>query len=232
MPPDFADVIRSAARLQQLVPDAVLVGGSAAVLYARHRTSYDHDHVLADLAQRFDAVLGALESDPQWVLNRAVPGKIVLGSLGDIEVGIRQLIRRRPLETQRVEVPGAGTVVAPTREEALRIKAYLIVKRNQTREYIDVAALSDRFGTQWAAATLVDIDDYYGDGEADEERVAAQLLRQLGLPRPQDSRTTTGLAHYRDLDPKWHSWDTVVTQCQAVADEMLSQEKPRKTSES
>ncbi|MGH3561001.1 MAG: hypothetical protein ACRDTN_04160, partial [Mycobacterium sp.] len=106
MSDDFGDVMRSAARLQQLVPDAVLVGGSAAVLYARHRTSYDHDHVLADVAQRFDAVLGALESDPQWVLNRAVPGKIVLGRLGDIEIGIRQLIRRRPLETQRVDVPG------------------------------------------------------------------------------------------------------------------------------
>jgi hypothetical protein len=32
-------------------------------------------------------------------------------------VGIRQLIRRRPLETQMVEVPGGGTVVAPTPEE-------------------------------------------------------------------------------------------------------------------
>lgn len=224
MPPDFDDVMRSAARLQQLVPDAVLVGGSAAVLYARHRTSYDHDHVLADLAARFDAVLEALESDPQWVLNRAVPGKIVLGSLGDIEVGIRQLIRRRPLETQRVDLPGGGTVVAPTPEEALRIKAYLLVKRNQTRDYVDVSALSDRFGIDWAAATLGHVDAYYDDASSGEDRVAAQLLRQLGLPSPQDSRTTTRLAHYKDLDTKWHSWDTVVAQCQAIADAMLCQE--------
>jgi hypothetical protein len=103
---DFDDVLRSASRLQRLVPDAVLVGDPSAVLYAGHRTSDDHDHAVADLASRFDAVLNALESDPDWVLNRAVPGKILPGSLGGIEVGVRQLIRRRPLETQVVEVPG------------------------------------------------------------------------------------------------------------------------------
>ena len=79
----FDEVLRSAARLQALVPDAVLVGGSAAVFYAGHRDSYDHDHVVADLGKRFDIVLEALESDPDWVLNRATPGKIILGSLGD-----------------------------------------------------------------------------------------------------------------------------------------------------
>ena len=42
-------VLASAARLQQVVPDAVLVGGSAAALHAGHRDSFDHDHVLVDL---------------------------------------------------------------------------------------------------------------------------------------------------------------------------------------
>jgi hypothetical protein len=36
-----------------MVPDAVLVGGSAAALYAGHRDSYDHDHVLPDLRERW-----------------------------------------------------------------------------------------------------------------------------------------------------------------------------------
>jgi len=220
--PSFDEVLRSAARVQRIVPDAVLVGGSAAALYARHRTSTDHDHVLADLADRFDAVLGALEADPEWVLNRAVPGKILLGSLGDIEVGIRQLIRKRPLETQVVEVPGGETLVAPTPEETLRIKAYLLVKRNQTRDYIDVAALADRFGTQWAADTLADIDAYYDEGEPGENVVAAQVLRQLGRPRPADSRTTANLRRYKNLNPKWQSWAEVVSQCHRVADAMLS----------
>jgi hypothetical protein len=217
----FTEVMRSAVRLQQLVPDAVLVGGSAAVLYAQHRMSYDHDHVLADLRHRFDAVLEALESDPEWVLNRAVPGKILLGSLGDIEVGIRQLIRRRPLETQRVEVPGCGTVVAPTPGETLRIKAYLLVRRNQTRDYIDVAALADRFGIDWTASTLAEIDYYYDEGRPGDNVVAAQLLRQLGRPRPADSATTTNLGQYKELTPRWQHWDAVVAQCHAVATAML-----------
>ncbi len=220
----FSDVMRSAARLQQLVPDAVLVGGSAAVLYAQHRMSYDHDHVLADLTHRFDAVLEALESDPEWVLNRAVPGKILLGTLGNIEVGIRQLIRRRPLETHPVEVSGDGVVIAPTPEETLRIKAYLVVKLNQTRDYIDVAALADRFGIAWAAATLANIDSYYDEGTPGENVVAAQLLRQLGKPRPQDQATTGDLGQYKELVPKWQTWDAIVEQCQSIADAMLAEE--------
>jgi hypothetical protein len=219
---DFDDVLRSASRLQELVPDAVLVGGSAAVLYAGHRTSDDHDHVVADLASRFDAVLDALESDPDWVLNRAVPGKILLGSLGGIEVGVRQLIRRRPLETQVVEVPGGATLVAPTPEETLRIKAYLLVKRNQARDYLDVAALADRFGNHWAADTLADIDVYYNEGVDGETSVAEQVLRQLGAPRPRDSRTPARLEQYKDLASRWRSWDAVVAECQAVADAMMT----------
>ena len=80
--PTLTRVLEAAARLQELVPDAVLVGGSAAALYAGHRDSYDHDHVVADLADRFDAVLEAVESQDGWVTNRVIPGKIILGELG------------------------------------------------------------------------------------------------------------------------------------------------------
>src|ERR1700740_1863383 len=97
--PELLAVLESAARLQELVPDAVLVGGSAAALYAGHRDSHDHDHDLADLRDRFDVVLEALESEGEWVTNRVTPGKVILGQLGDIEAGVRQMIRTRPLET-------------------------------------------------------------------------------------------------------------------------------------
>ena len=60
--PELVRVLESAARLQEVVPDAVLVGGSAAALWANHRSSYDHDHVLQDLSVRFDAVLDAIEA--------------------------------------------------------------------------------------------------------------------------------------------------------------------------
>lgn len=214
-------VLRSAARLQQLVPDAVLVGGTAAAFYAGHRDSTDHDHVLADLADRFDAVLEALESDPDWILNRATPGKIILGSLGDIETGVRQMIRRRPLETQTAELPEGTSLTVPTPAETLRIKAYLIVKRNQTRDFLDVAALSERFGTHWSAGVLAGIDDYYDAAPGGETAVASQLIRQLGEPRPKDHRTIGQLSAYKNLAARWHSWQSVATQCQSLADAML-----------
>ena len=215
------EVLRSAARLQELVPDTVLVGGTAAAFHAGHRDSTDHDHVVADLSERFDAVIEALESDPDWVLNRATPGKIILGSLGDIETGVRQMIRRQPLEAQTVEVPGGKSLIVPTPAETLRIKAYLIVKRNQTRDFLDVAALSDRFGTEWSAGVLAGIDDYYDASAGDGTAVASQLVRQLGEPRPNDDRTVGQLTAYKNLAVRWQSWQSVVAQCQALADAML-----------
>ena len=132
--PALLAVFESASRLQDLVPDAVLVGGSAAALYAGHRDSYDHDHVLTDLRDRFEMVLEALESEGDWVTNRIRPGKLILGRLGDIESGVRQLIRKRPLEVARLQLPSGRPLQVPTFAETLRVKGFLVVRRNQTRD--------------------------------------------------------------------------------------------------
>src|SRR6202050_454426 len=188
--PELVRVLESAARLQAIVPDAMLVGGSAAALWANHRHSYDHDHVLQDLSDRFDTVLEAIEATDGWVTNRVTPGKIILGELGDIESGVRQLIRSRPLEVTEVELPSGQKLSVPTPEETLRIKGYLIVRRNQVRDYLDVAALSDRYGIRHSGQVLAGIDRYYTDQRGpDAEGVATQLVRQLVAPRPADQRT-------------------------------------------
>lgn len=214
-------VLESAARLQQLVPDAVLVGGSAAALYAGHRDSYDHDHVLTDLAERFEAVLEAVESQEGWVTNRVTPGKIILGELGGIETGIRQLIRRTPLEVTEVTLPSGRLLVVPTPAETLRVKAFLIVRRNQTRDYLDVAALTARSGTDRAAAALADIDVYYADQHGGGDGVASQLARQLADPRPKDLSTTRNLGQYKNLAARWQDWAAVVAACRELATSML-----------
>lgn len=56
------DILAAAARQQAIVPDAVLVGGTAAALHAGHRVSYDDDPVVPDLRSRFDTLLGNLEA--------------------------------------------------------------------------------------------------------------------------------------------------------------------------
>jgi len=222
--PDLVAVLESASRLQQMVPDAVLVGGSAAALYAGHRDSYDHDHVLADLRERFDVVLEALESEGEWVTNRVVPGKVILGQLGDIEAGVRQMIRTRPLEIARITLPSGRVLTIPTAEETLRIKGFLIVRRNQTRDYLDVAALADRYGLHEAAGVLARIDDYYVDQHGEGRGVAAQLARQLADPRPKDASVTRQLDGYRNLAPRWTDWVEVRSVSQELAAEMLEAE--------
>ncbi|HEX9031922.1 MAG TPA: hypothetical protein VF834_08740 [Streptosporangiaceae bacterium] len=222
--PELLAVLESASRLQQMVPDAVLVGGSAAALYAGHRDSYDHDHVLTDLRDRFDVVLEALECEGEWVTNRVVPGKVILGQLGDIEAGVRQMIRIRPLEATEITLPSGRLLRVPTAEETLRIKGFLIVRRNQTRDYLDVAALADRYGIRAAAGVLAQIDDYYTDQHGGGRGVAAQLARQLADPRPKDSSVTTQLDAYRNLASRWTDWREVRSVCGQVAAEMLEAE--------
>jgi hypothetical protein len=219
-PDRLTDVLVKAAELQRSVPDAVLVGGAAAAFHAGHRLSFDHDHVVADLTDRFDTVLEHLESLGDWSMARAQPGKIILGELGGIETGIRQLIRTRALETQRVTVEGHDLVV-PTIEEILRIKAWLAVTRNQTRDYLDIAALSDRIGAEAAAGVLRSIDDFYGDVNRRPDAVATQVARQLADPRPRDERTTRELDRYKQLAPRWHDWAEVRRVLADVAQGML-----------
>lgn len=221
---DLVAVLESASRLQQVVPDAVLVGGSAAALYAGHRDSHDHDHVLADLQERFDVVLEALESEGDWVTNRVVPGKVILGQLGDIEAGVRQMIRTRPLEIAHITLPSGRALTIPTAAETLRIKGFLIVRRNQTRDYLDVAALADRYGLHEAAGVLARIDDYYVDQHGEGRGVAAQLARQLADPRPKDSSVTRQLDAYRNLAPRWTDWAEVRSVGQELAARMLEAE--------
>jgi hypothetical protein len=219
MKPSLEDVLEKAAQLQELVPGAVLVGGSAAALYAHHRQSFDHDHVVVDLAERFDTILENLEALGDWSMTRAQPGKIILGELGGIETGVRQLLRGRPLETADVEVRDKRLVV-PTAAEILRIKAWLALSRNQTRDYLDIAALATQIGLDDAAGVLAGIDDYYADINPRLETVATQLVKQLADPRPRDAEVTTQLSSYKALDPGWHDWSAVKAVLADLAERM------------
>lgn len=223
LPPGLGEVLESAARLQELVPDAVLVGGSAAAYYARHRMSTDHDHIIGDLRDRFDLILDALERDGDFVLNRATPGKIILGELGGIEAGVRQMIRTRPLETHRVRLPSGARLTVPTLEEIIRIKGYLIVRRNQMRDFLDVAALSGRYGVEFVGAVLAGIDDYYAEPTHPSDRpVQTQLARQLAEPDPRDHSRIAQLPSYKGLIDRWQKWGDVVEECRALAARMIS----------
>ena len=137
--------------------------GLAAALYTGHRDSFDHDHVLADLADRYSIIIDAVEASEGWAtsLRASKPPFTVLGSLDGVEAGLRQLRRSRPLETSLYELGDGRSVAVPTLEETLRIKAYLVVQRNAVRDYLDVVALGDTIGLVQAGTILRSIDTYY-----------------------------------------------------------------------
>lgn len=219
--PGWEDVLAAAARLQMLLPDAVLVGGSAAATHAGHRVSFDDDHVLADLRERFDDVLSHLEVQQGWLTARVNRPVLILGSLDGIETGVRQLLRRRPLEVEEITGPG-GPIRVPTLAEMLRIKAWLVLRRNATRDYLDVVALAGRLGDERAPQVLLELDEYYEDQlGAGGRRIATQVAKQLAEPAPYDL-SDVDLRSYRRLDARWRDWDAVAGACRALATGMLT----------
>lgn len=217
--PEFKEVLAAAERLQQLVPDAVLVGGTASALYAGHRVSFD-DHVLADLRERFDDILAVLESSDGWVTERVRPGRVILGRFDGIETGVLQLRRTRPLEVTEVDVDGTRLRV-PTDAEMLRVKAWMIVSRNATRDFLDVAALADRLGMDAGGAILAEMDDYYADQREEGRGITTQLVRMLADPRPYDL-DEVDLRAYRELVERWQDWEQVATTCGELGSAILA----------
>ena len=163
--PDWELVLSSAARLQRILPDAVLVGGTAFAIHAGHRFSNDADHVLTDLRYRVDEVLAELESVAGWKTARVQRPVQVPGRLDGIETGVRHLIRSEALETMLVDHRGVKITV-PTAAEVLRIKGVLILKRNATRDYLDFVALADHMGDEGVVHALpydlkeAELDEY------------------------------------------------------------------------
>lgn len=221
VPVALDEVLRVAARLQHTFPDAVLVGGTAAAIHAGHRISLDDGHVLTDLRERFVQILDALEEDEAWGTSRVRAPVLILGRLDGIETGVRQLIRQRPLEVEQVVVRD-NELVVPTLAEMTRIKAWLILRRNATRDYLDTVALADRLGAG-AAGTLAQIDEYYADQHGvGGQRLASQLVRQLGDPRPYDLDVDE-LPRYRELVADLRSWDAVRERCRQLAASLLEE---------
>jgi hypothetical protein len=214
--PDWEAVLRAAARLQGILPEATLVGGTAAALEAGHRRSMDADHVIAGMVDRFDTVLAELEAQAGWRTSRRQRPVAILGRLDGIMTTVRSLRRSEPLETRELET-SAGRLRVPTAAEILRIKAWLVVDRNAARDFLDVAAISAGMGIDASLRALAALDRLYpqdGDGGA----VRQQLMRQLAKPRPFDlEEVGSDLAEYRGVSERWSTWASVAGQCSALA---------------
>ena len=147
---------------------------------------------------------------------------VIFGSL----TTVRNQARIEPLETTDVVIAGS-TVRVPTKAEILRIKSWLIVRRNATRDFLDVAAIASMLTESEILVALAPMDRLYPQA-GDPGGVRQQLMRQLALPRPFDLDTLK-LDEYRGLVPEWQDWSTVVDQCQKIATLMARAVATRRT---
>lgn len=200
--PDWELLLAAERHLQHLLPEAVLVGGTAAALHAQHRRSHDGDHVVEDLRARFDEVLGRLEAVAGWQTDRVQRPVLILGRLDGIQTGIRQLRRTRPLETEVI----AGLRV-PTLAEMARIKAWLLATRYTVRDYLDTVVLFERLGDKGVMAAMASFDNLYA--QLSGASPLAEVAERLAAAAPTDA-PEVDLKGYRGLVAPWNEWSHVV----------------------
>jgi hypothetical protein len=199
------EVLAAGAAAQQIVPGSIAVGGTAAALYAGHRVSLDTDHLKPGLKEQFDEVLDALSSVPEWRTARIQRPVLILGSINGIQVGFRAPRRTSPIETTVINTPG-GSLVIPTLEEMIGIKAFLLYMRNTTRDYLDFAALSTCSTESAVLKALFKLDEQYAGVQTGSVRL--EVAKSLAEPAPYDLEQTD-LARYKSLLPQWHDWRRV-----------------------
>jgi RND superfamily putative drug exporter len=121
------------------------------------------------------------------------------------------------METTNVLLPTGDRLQIPTGAETLRLKCYLIICRNNARDYAEFADLVDSMETQTAATVLAGMDRYYSGQRLRSQWVATQLVRRLADPHPSDD------------DEEWmgpgaeSEWAHVRQRCLSVAVAMLEE---------
>ena len=108
----------------------------------------------------------------------------------------------------------------PTLSEVLRIKAFLTVERNATRDYLDLAALTTFIDVTQAGEALVPMDTLYPQKNGDPWAVRTQLIKQLGDPRPYDL-DATNLAEYKGVRAPFDRWEHVAEICDGLSAHLL-----------
>lgn len=211
---DWERLLSAERHLQSLIPDAVLVGGTAAAIHAGHRVSLDGDHVVGDLRDRFDEVLATLESAAGWHTARVRRPVLILGALDGVLTGIRQLRRTQPLET--VEMDG---LTIPTLAEMARVKAWLLAVRRTVRDYLDTVVLFECLGPDALLPAFESFDQLYAQSTGASP--LAEVVERLAGADPHD-RVEVDLRSYRGLIAPWNDWEFVAQRGRCHAERLAS----------
>lgn len=147
-----------------------------------------------------------------WHLNRERPPLALLGERHGVRLGVRQLERPVTFELETVQ----GLVI-PTAEETLRIKAYLCIARQATRDFLDVAALADKLGDARALEALRFLNVLY-PGSGNQSCITR--LAEVTTAGPLDLEHMD-LETFRGLEPRYRDWAYVSARCQDLARQLL-----------
>jgi RND superfamily putative drug exporter len=126
--------------------------------------------------------------------------------------------RRSPVETTNVQLPTGDRLQIPTGAETLRLKSYLIMCRNSSRDYAEFADLVESMETHTAAEVLAGMDRYYCGQHSRKQWIATQLVRRLADPQPSDEHDTRMSGPEAEAD-----WAKVRERCLSVAVAMLEE---------
>jgi heme transporter len=126
--------------------------------------------------------------------------------------------RSSPMETTHVQLPTGDRLQIPTGAETLRLKGYLIMSRNSSRDYTDFAELVDTMEAGTAAVVLSGMDRYYACQTPRQQWIASQLVRRLADPHPADLENNG----WPEPDTK-ADWEQVRQHCLSVAVAMLEE---------
>jgi hypothetical protein len=214
---DFERVVEQGRAVQRLLPDLglIAVGDTAAALHCQHRLSLDVDEITPRLQERYAQVRSVLEAWEGWTTNRFTPPILILGERHGIELGLRQQRRSVPLQTAVVD----GLVI-PTAAEMLRVKAFLLVERQSTRDYVDVAALMEHLGTVGSVQALTTLNLLYSSRTP--QTITTRFAEACEL-EPVDLLTTP-LSSYKCLKPPFTDWPYVASACQRLGRVLLKAE--------
>lgn len=204
-------ILEATRQISELFPECVFVGGTASVLHANHRYSIDADGVMIDLRKRYKKLLKQLSDLSGWQTAKGVQPVLILGKYNGVDIGIRQLKRSKPLETEIIE-----GIKIPTIGEMLRVKGWMIVSRNAVRDYLDFVALFDTMEQSTRRDALLKFDSFYPQPEGSETTLL-QLGKMLVSPKPYDIKKEK-VIDYKGIRPPWNSWEYIIKRGGEIAD--------------
>ena len=196
---DLRMVVKNAARLREMAPDAVCVADPLAFSGCGIRRP-----AKSSRGPR-SATLRPVHPVTIW-RGRLAVALDALGTETDVE-------RSSPVETTNVQLPTGDRLLIPTGAETLRLQSYLVLCRNSRADYAELADLADAMNIDNAATVLASIDEYYSSGNPHRMWIATQLVRRLADPVPADTAD----------DDRWCTpdaaaqWDDVRTRCLSLA---------------